>query len=482
MYQPPQQQLSATPGQMPQPGMMHPQTPQQNRHTPMSVRPPVPPSLSQMGGVPPHAQAAYYTNAPRPSPMAGPAPATGKRYKASGPGPHPGAAGQVSVGVGGDPVMTIDEEEDTSRGDILDHLTPREIATTRFMQHHEWMEEIMSSAYSVNQIEPTPLGLGLAGELEGLTAGILDPPAHPRPKTGPKEPAKEKKDQKASLAELKKRLAERIARDEDELKRMDEAHTKRVEQFKRSAEVFKAAEEDLRIGVDFATIFPDIHLPGDDENVDDGSPRKPTPPVAAPRRTVEEVIRDIEAHMGRKIVPANEVTQHELPVEEIVNWGGVVAGEAAPNINVAVDTEMGDNIALPAIPDVGDEGFTLDIPTPITPIAAGANDTDTAGGMLDEFAQRAESEDQPIMEDSMMEDFMNVDDISKSASPQLQEQEPTAAAEGTTNATAATSIAIGGGGGKAVAVTGGDDILNLVNETVGTGSDEAKVDAAGKGQ
>jgi len=35
-----------------------------------------------------------------------------------------------------------DDEEDTTRGDIFDFISPREISTSRYQQNHEWMEEI----------------------------------------------------------------------------------------------------------------------------------------------------------------------------------------------------------------------------------------------------------------------------------------------------------------------------------------------------
>lgn len=148
-------------------------------------------------------QAPYYGTPTRPPPPpqmqpgSGPPPSA-KRYKPS-PVPvapsHAGHAGHASHAaavqahasaamnaVGGDPVMTIDEEEDTSRGDILDHFSPREIAQTRYTQHHEWMEEVIGSAYPISRIVPVDLGLGLSGELSKVTDGLLDLPlVHPPP-------------------------------------------------------------------------------------------------------------------------------------------------------------------------------------------------------------------------------------------------------------------------------------------------------------
>src|SRR2546423_5846570 len=72
--------------------------------------------------------------------------------------------------------VTIEEEEDVSRGDMLDFMTPRDISKLRYEQHHEWMEEIMNSPFATKQIIPTDLGLGRKGELESLTSGFFEAP------------------------------------------------------------------------------------------------------------------------------------------------------------------------------------------------------------------------------------------------------------------------------------------------------------------
>ncbi|EER41680.1 conserved hypothetical protein [Histoplasma capsulatum H143] len=72
------------------------------------------------------------------------------------------------------------EEEEVSTGDMLDTITPRDISKMRYRHHHEWMDEIFGSPYSVKQIIPVDLGLGRKGELESLTAGFFDAPTGPR--------------------------------------------------------------------------------------------------------------------------------------------------------------------------------------------------------------------------------------------------------------------------------------------------------------
>ena len=72
----------------------------------------------------------------------------------------------------------LEEEENTALGDLMDNLTQEEISKVRYVQHHIWMEEILSSPYATGAIEPTDLGLGLVGELARLTDGIVATPVN----------------------------------------------------------------------------------------------------------------------------------------------------------------------------------------------------------------------------------------------------------------------------------------------------------------
>jgi hypothetical protein len=92
----------------------------------------------------------------------------------------------------GAPDTTIETEEDTALGDFFDHLTQRDISMVRYTQHHQWMEQVFSSPYASHQIVPADLGLGLMGELKGLTDGILDPPDMTFAESAGEKPAKAK--------------------------------------------------------------------------------------------------------------------------------------------------------------------------------------------------------------------------------------------------------------------------------------------------
>jgi len=306
--------------------------------------------------------------------------------------------------------MTIDEEEDTSRGDILDHLTPREIAQTRYAQHHEWMEEIIGSVYPINRITPVDLGLGLVGDLECVTRDLLDPPVYPTPKAQINDPVKEEKDPKELLASLKSNAVEKIKTLEEEMCVMTETHNARMNKIKSTAAIFREAELELRGGLGLEMYLPSLHIPhamdGDSDSEDTPTGSAPAAPVGS-GRPVEDVVRDVEAKTGWEIVPAQPVICYELPAEEIIKMGGVVAQEVQQHHHhhPQHDTVMGDDVST-----LDDDVFKLDIPTPPTndspaPEAIIVGD-DTAGGLLDELQAAREDED-AVLDDTIMADFFD---------------------------------------------------------------------------
>lgn len=116
-----------------------------------------------------------------------------------------------------------DEEENAYIGDALDLLTPREISTTRYKQHHEWMEEVLSSAYSVDQIQPVDLNHHLGGDLASLTKDIFSADsdgAFVAPKA-------------EQVAELEKRVAAFQSKGQDEIAMMKAQHKAKMDELKR---------------------------------------------------------------------------------------------------------------------------------------------------------------------------------------------------------------------------------------------------------
>lgn len=345
--------------------------------------------------------------------------------------------------------MTIDEEEDTSRGDILDHYSPREIATTRYMQHHEWMEEILGSAYSISQINPVDLGWGLQGELESVTKGLFEPSIWPRLKPQTvgaavvnAEKGPEKRDAKELLAEFQPRVDDKIQEMGAEMRKMEEMHAKRLAKIKATA-VYRNAEKELRRGLDLDLLLPPFVRASnsadpsaeDAEDVADSPSALVAAPVAASPpvivRPTEEILREVESAIGRKVIALQPVTHYDLPDEEIVKMGGIVAQgslstRSVNNNNIDIlmsdSTDVATNSAITAAEE--DPAFRLDIPTPTSthsPLPIVVPPT-----IIDQYPSNPSTTTitptvnttttpttnlihEPVLDDTMMSDFMNVD-------------------------------------------------------------------------
>lgn len=314
--------------------------------------------------------------------------------------------------------MTIDEEEDTSRGDMLDHLTPREIATTRYIQHHEWMEEVLGSVYAINRVKPVDLGLGLRGELESVTKGLLEAPVYPTPPSKPEDKDSEKdKDQKEILELFRPRVEQKIADIEADIQRMEMLHAARLQKISKSG-IAKEAERKLRSGMGFGSQERPATATSEDE--------PPTDPLlvevqradtATASKTVDEIVAEVEAAIGKKVVEKNMLLRWDLPVDEIEKMGGVVAGG-----NGAMDTVMSgeERHTNGDVGDVGDEYVDLDLSVGIPESGiSGDNDVPLVAGF--------QSGDQELdgltgeeLGDTIMDDFMNVD--SKPDTPVAEEK------------------------------------------------------------
>ncbi|KAM3434641.1 hypothetical protein MY4824_005320 [Beauveria thailandica] len=191
-------------------------------------------------------------------------------------------------------IDVMDDDEDISRGDMFDHLTPRELSLGRYQQNHEWMEEILSSPYRMGQITPADLGLGLKGELASLTEGIFaaqggDASSQMPQKTyvGKLEPG---------LAdEFRKRVNEYIASTETEMAKMKKEQEEKLAEFKEGSLV-RSKERELKSLVE--QTGPEAwRIEGRVEttdNDDDG-------PRTTSKHTLEEIVQQVEASLGRKI-------------------------------------------------------------------------------------------------------------------------------------------------------------------------------------
>ncbi|EME42719.1 hypothetical protein DOTSEDRAFT_54997 [Dothistroma septosporum NZE10] len=172
-------------------------------------------------------------------------PPAAKRPRTQGPG-LPGSSD-------GPPDTSIEIEEDTALGDFFDHLTQRDISVARYSQHHRWMEEVFSSPYATSQIVPPDLGMGLMGELKGLTDGILDPPSldfkevaeKPRKAAEPQPFTNLKKEQ---VEEFGKRVQKHLEEGQAEIERMKAEHAAKMQDWKKVKSLMQA-EKRLRYAI-----------------------------------------------------------------------------------------------------------------------------------------------------------------------------------------------------------------------------------------
>lgn len=190
----------------------------------------------------------------------------------------------------------LDDEEDITRGDMFDHLTQREISLSRYQQNHEWMEEILSSAYKMNQITPTDLNLGLKGELAALTEGIFTAQGGEVFTQAPDKPYVGRLD--PGLAdEFRKRVAEHIESTQAEISRMREMHAEAMASSKEGS-IFSEKERRLRTGYRPS-------LASDSSKMEDGQTTLTDSLGGLPSSSyeeVEEVVKEVEALTGRKIL------------------------------------------------------------------------------------------------------------------------------------------------------------------------------------
>ncbi|KAJ8113829.1 hypothetical protein ONZ43_g5056 [Nemania bipapillata] len=191
------------------------------------------------------------------------------------------------------PVQTeLEEEEDTSRGDVFDLLTPRDVSISRYKQNHEWMEEILSSAYRMGQIGFAHLGLGLKGELASLTEGIFEAQgANAVTQVVTKSAATRLDPDQA--AEFRKRANDRIDSTKAEIERMKAAHARQMAKFKQNS-LISTSEKELRTAVDDSSTEY-LHLDGKEE-ADDGLGRWPP----KHHKKVEDIVSQVEAHLNRR--------------------------------------------------------------------------------------------------------------------------------------------------------------------------------------
>lgn len=225
-----------------------------------------------------------------PQPTAGP---PAKRARHASQGQQAAAAAATS---GAPPLdAAFDDDEDISRGDMFDHLTPREISLGRYQQNHEWMEEILSSAYRIGQIQPSDLNLGLKGELASLTEGIFTAQGGDVFTQSPDKPYVGRLD--PGLAdEFRKRVDKHVESTQAEIKKLEQEHAELIASFKTSS-ALKVKEKEIRSIPDPPA--PEIFKTDDQMESGDEERKSAAPPPA--KTAFDDIVKDVEAATGLKI-------------------------------------------------------------------------------------------------------------------------------------------------------------------------------------
>ena len=220
---------------------------------------------------------------------------------------------------GRDAGATNDEEH----GDLVEGLTARDVSQQRFMQHHEWMEEVFASPYATSKITPVALGLGLKGDLEQLTRGFFNAP-DPQPPSLKKENKKGKEGTKsrehptygveavtsigpARIDEFAERVNAKLAAINDEMDEMKRMHAQRLGKLAGNAAKWREAEKRLR--------------------------SVPHETRAASAGSVDDIVREAEASVQSRI--------KELPSLRCVRAGGLEEKAPSPAQHSENDVSMG---------------------------------------------------------------------------------------------------------------------------------------------
>lgn len=279
-----------------------------------------------------------------------------------------------------------DDDEDYSRGDMFDHLTPREISLHRYRQNHEWMEEILSSPYRMGQISFANLGLGLKGELAGLTDGIFDAQgvdalSHPPSKS---ESAPLDPDQ---ANEFRKRVNDRIQSTNAEIEKMKAEHEKKLARFKKNS-LLTTAEKDLRTAVDDVT--PGLlNLESRPEENEDGTPRW----TAQHTKKVDDIVSQVEAQLGRRAEVIYDLKRiqdggYQEPAPEPVRAPPVPTIQGLPAVDegsaMSRQASQSNSILGDSDVDMGGTAASLldQMHTGLSPTSTAANNFPTPQGQL----------------------------------------------------------------------------------------------------
>ncbi|KAI9803807.1 MAG: hypothetical protein M1825_001687 [Sarcosagium campestre] len=239
----------------------------------------------------------------------GAGPSSAKRQRQSPPRHSQGPNAALPHGAVVSHDMSFEQEEDSSRGDALDHLTPRQLSIMRLKNHQEWLEELFSSAYQTSQIMPVDLELGLKGELEDLTKGILDQPPKAQNGSGGQSLGVGKFEA-GKVEAMKKRSTDKVNEINDAMDAIRKQHAARLEKLTRKLRPADG-EKRLRNAVNNpdATGNEIWRLEGRVEAADDSDEAEIADAAPVKRERVDAIATEVAAVFGKHIYARDEVAR-----------------------------------------------------------------------------------------------------------------------------------------------------------------------------
>jgi len=261
-----------------------------------------------------------------------------------------------TVGMGGGQMVDLADEDiegEHAAGDVLDVMSQREVSFHRFKQHHEWMEEVVSSPYATRQIEPVYLGLGLMGELSGLTKGVFETVEDAAKQLlreggdeGDAKPVGKIPQDKMKTFEI--RVNEYLEEGQAEIKRMKEEHAQRMAEMRKGKSLNKA-EKRLR---NARWIDDDVSQATLNGLVSGKGAAEKAEPII---QEVESAVGPISAQKQLKLRQAGGLKEKVVPQPEPptngmngINGNGASNGMQLPTFEYSAPAQATNGISQPA--------------------------------------------------------------------------------------------------------------------------------------
>lgn len=240
------------------------------------------------------------------------------------------------------PAPTVADEEE---GDPLDFITPRDVASDRYKQHQEYMEELFNSPYPTPGIMPGEIGLGRKGEIEAITKEFFKAHISAEPPTGSAGPSKLTSEK---MVIIRKAFAAYMAEQDAEIEEMKKEHARnmaRMDKCRRLGEL----EREMRTAPLYADNRDAAYCIFDCSTGLCGHNFSSTDP---PRRTVDEIAKEAEELLGMKLEDeCDEVIILEKGgLDE--NWAAAHGFHFSGNSSTQRDTQPGQSTTFTVQPDV----------------------------------------------------------------------------------------------------------------------------------